>query len=331
MPFITAYAISEFDGTWAGLTDTVGNGADGTSTTLDGAAVEFQIFVNDDDPFFDDGSGAESSGARATLDQDVTIDGTLYTAGTVIDLEFVAATTQGPDLMMISIGTTNVAVISTGLVPGTTYDITTVSDLASSTYLYANICFCGGTEILTDQGPKLVEDLKVGDLVLNKSGDYVAVRWIGHRKFNDHAILTYPHLRPVRIAAGSLGNDLPAKDLLVSPQHRIHVSDWRAELLYGFSEFLAPAISLVNDSTIRVAEEIESFEYFHIMFDKHEIISANGQWTESFYPGEMSMNALEEDAKAELFQVFPELETSTGEDYLMAAPCLKPFEAKALH
>ena len=55
-------------------------------------------------------------------------------------------------------------------------------------------------------------------------------------------------MAPVVFAAGAIGND---RELAVSPQHRMLVSGPMAEALYGESEVMVPAKSLINDSTIR--------------------------------------------------------------------------------
>ena len=68
-------------------------------------------------------------------------------------------------------------------------------------------------------------------------------------------------------------------------------------------------------------------EYFHILFDGHEIIFAEGAEAESFHPGEQALSTLEDAAREELLTLFPELaETSRP----LARHSLKAYEAKAL-
>ncbi len=90
---------------------------------------------------------------------------------------------------------------------------------------------------------------------------------------------------PIRIKANALGKGLPKRDLLVSPQHRILVSDWRAELMFGVSEVLVAAKHLVNDRDIRVATDLDEFEYYHILFESHQTVFSEGLPSESFHPG----------------------------------------------
>ena len=135
-------------------------------------------------------------------------------------------------------------------------------------------------------------------------------------------------MTPVKIAQGALGENTPSKDLLVSPAHRMVVSGWRAELLFGESEVLVPAKALINDKTITVVRDMATVEYFHIMFDKHEIVSANGAASESFHANQDAIGTLEKEARDELLELFPELENATNSAYSNAVrPLLTDAEA----
>ncbi|MEM7243178.1 MAG: Hint domain-containing protein, partial [Pseudomonadota bacterium] len=142
----------------------------------------------------------------------------------------------------------------------------------------ATICFADGTQIETDKCAVAVEDLEEGMLVRTRDNGFQPIRWVG-----SSTRVGKGKLAPIRIAAGTLGN---TRDLRVSPQHRMLLEGWQAELLYGEAEVLAPAKSLVNDQTIRI-EECDEVEYFHILFDTHEVIFAEGAPSESFHPAEM--------------------------------------------
>ena len=180
-------------------------------------------------------------------------------------------------------------------------------------------CFVRGTHIETSVGPVVVEDLEVGDLVRTADHGLQPIRWIGSSMCR-----AVGRLAPIVISEGALGNQ---HELRVSPQHRMMLSGWRAELLFGEAEVLASAKSLVNDSSIRQIESGELVEYFHILFDTHEVIFSEGAPSESFHPGEEGWHALDPEMRAEIEALFPELVDGQFQNYGEAArKSLRSFE-----
>ncbi len=189
------------------------------------------------------------------------------------------------------------------------------------------VCVARGTLIETSHGDVPVEKLAVGDLVQTLDNGLQPVRWIGSRKIGAAELAGNDSLLPIRILKGALGEGLPEKDLLVSPQHRVLVGGWRAELLFGESEVLAPAKGLINDHTVIRDTSVEEIEYFHVLFDSHEIIKTDGAFTESFHPGAYTMREMDDAARAELIQILPQLATASGSYGNTARMVLKTSEA----
>lgn len=165
-------------------------------------------------------------------------------------------------------------------------------------------CFTPGTMILTPLGEVSVEKLTAGDLVITKDDGPQTIRWIGKRCVNGTR-----EFAPVRFDTGAIGN---ARPLLVSPQHRILVTGWRAQMLCGTDEVLVAAKHLVDGRQITRAPQI-SVEYIHLMFDRHQIVTSDGAETESFFPGDMMMSG-DPGIRAELFALFPDLQTMRTPD-----------------
>lgn len=202
------------------------------------------------------------------------------------------------------------AVIASGSDQTVTFTITGYDGSDSDTdTVTINIAICvqRGTLIETGHGPVAVEDLAPGDMVQTRDSGLRPVRWIGSRRMNAAQLALAPELRPIRIAAGAIGPDIPDRDLLVSPQHRVLLTGWKAELYFGEPEILVPAKSLVDDCTIVIARDVEDVEYFHVLFDRHEIMLTNGAPTESFFPGAYVLDALDRAVSEELYAIFPEL------------------------
>lgn len=168
-------------------------------------------------------------------------------------------------------------------------------------------CFAAGTLIATPEGPRPIESLKTGDLVMTVDHGPQAVRWIKARTVNRWALAAAERLRPVRIKAGALGAGCPETDLLVSQQHRMLVRSRIAERMFDEPEVLLAAKHLIGLPGIALAEDVDEVTYLHFLCDKHEIVLANGAPTESLYAGPMAMKALGEAAVAEILMLFPEL------------------------
>lgn len=84
-------------------------------------------------------------------------------------------------------------------------------------------CFVAGTLIETPVGWRAVEELAPGDLVITRDNGHQPVRWVGSVRLSGSSLARHSRLRPIRIRAGALGPATPARDLLVSPQHRVLV------------------------------------------------------------------------------------------------------------
>jgi probable HAF family extracellular repeat protein len=99
-------------------------------------------------------------------------------------------------------------------------------------------CFMPRTLVRTPFGEVAVETLNRGDLVITADGRTVMVDWLGVQtislKFADKL-----RVLPIRIKAGALAENVPSRDLLISPDHALLVD-----------EALIQAGALVNGTSI---------------------------------------------------------------------------------
>ena len=189
-------------------------------------------------------------------------------------------------------------------------------------------CFTPGTLITTPMGPRRVEEMQAGDLVLTRDSGFQEICWVGRRDLGLAELVVNPALRPVRIAKGALGGGLPQRDLLVSPQHRMLIEGARAELLFGEREVLVAALHLVGGVGIEQVMP-RGVSYVHLMCAQHEIVQAEGAWTESFQPGLGTLGTMGNEQRDEVLALFPELADGM-QTYPAARATLKAHEARVL-
>ncbi|MGI4944704.1 MAG: Hint domain-containing protein [Janthinobacterium lividum] len=203
---------------------------------------------------------------KATLALDGTvlpanrIDG--FTAGDSINLHGLAYNTS--DSVSVS-----GSVVTLG-VDGTSYilDITGVGALGLSSAADGSLvlsqapCYVAGTGIATPKGERQVEDLQAGDVVILATGGTAPIVWVGHRRVRN--------ADPVRIVSGAFGPGLPARDLVLSPEHALFLNG-----------HLVPAHVLV-DATSVIQEAWASVTYYHVELDRHGVLLAEGLPAESY-------------------------------------------------
>lgn len=225
-----------------------------------------------------------------------TFTGSDGSSGTVYFLATNSANNYGP--LMVS---------NTPLDPGVTYTFGTFNTDGAVAYSSLVTCFAAGTRIETERGLVAVEDIRPGDRVSTLDEGLQPVRWVGRRQLGPGDLAANSKLRPVRIAAGALGHGRPARDLLVSPQHRVLVRARVVERMFAAPEVLLPAIKLVEMPGIAVAGDVAEVTYFHLLFDRHQIVFSEGAETESLFLGAQSLRALGADLREEIATLFPEV------------------------
>lgn len=170
-------------------------------------------------------------------------------------------------------------------------------------------CLVAGSSVSTPTGARQVETLREGDEVSLWHGGQAILRKVLHRRMSAEALAQDAKLVPVKIQTGALGQGLPERDLLVSPQHRMMISSPVVQRMFDTDEILIPAHRLVGlpgiSSLADGAAEMPEIIYYHLVLDRHEIILAEGAPTESFYPGPQALSSLSRDQREEFIALFP--------------------------
>lgn len=202
---------------------------------------------------------------------------------------------------------------SVTLLDGTVVNFTNIENI---------ICFTPGTLIDTPDGPRAVETLRPGDLVMTLDDGPQPLSWVGNS-----TVPGFGKTAPIRIQPGVLPG--ATGPLTVSPQHRILIDDWRADMLCGEQQVFVTAKQLLDVDGV-TARPCEKVTYIHLMLDRHQILFSNGVATESLHAAEQSLSALCPEAREELYTLMPELRDNPASHGPTARLCLKSWEARAL-
>ena len=191
-------------------------------------------------------------------------------------------------------------------------------------------CFTPGTLIKTDHGELPVEEISVGMRVLTRDNGYQSVAWAGRRVLTSDVLKTIPALQPISIAQGALGPNLPERPTRVSPQHRMLLNNDQIRRWFETDEVLIAAHLLTCFEGIS-REDVGEVTYIHFMFEQHEIVLADGAWSESYQPSDMRLGAMDEKHRAELLSIFPELSDTSQTVFPAARPSIDAAQlSKAL-
>lgn len=287
--------------TWTGQTYTF---AGGTPTKLR---------LDDDDDHFED--GYTETGAPQVLKDAMTLNGTTYPAGSVVEAEFSLLDDTGLEVWVVRIDGENVGfTIPAGydeIPPGTTFSPTQSRDGApqgssdgqSSREQYSNVaCFTAPVPIDTPDGPRRAGSLRPGDMVLTLDNGAQPVLWAGRTTLrlgpqNDGR-------RPIRLRADCLAPGCPASDISVSPQHRILIAQPDG------AQAFVPARGLLPLPGVSVARGRRRVTFVHLLLPRHEVLLSAGLATESLFPGRMSLLALGARGRASLDRALPGLDAA---------------------
>lgn len=138
-----------------------------------------------------------------------------------------------------------------------------------------------GTTVLTLDGAVPVESLLPGDRVITRDAGAQPLRAIVRRRVPDD-------LRLVQLTRRALGGK-PDEDIVLLPQQRILIRDWRAKALYGAPQAKVAAARMIDGEYIRWSDNRPGhmialhFMRTHIIYACGlELLSANPHFATGF-------------------------------------------------
>ncbi|UWP95006.1 Hint domain-containing protein [Aliiroseovarius crassostreae] len=173
-----------------------------------------------------------------------------------------------------------------------------------------------GSLIDTPMGPRAVETLTAGDLVLSTSGEVHRVRYLASRQVPAVGLM-----RPMTLRAPFMGL---SRDLVLSPDQRLVLTGSDAEYLYGGDAVMIQARHLHHFRAASQHETGPLIRYHAVLLDSHECLSVQGLCAESLFVGPMVPDIL----RTTVLSGLPPL--SVPIHRLMPTPTLSQFEARNL-
>lgn len=160
---------------------------------------------------------------------------------------------------------------------------------------YQAVCFAADTRVATAWGMRAVGGLNPGDLVETLDAGLQPLLWLGRQ-----VVPGWGRHCPVRFSPGAIGNERP---LRLSPQHRILHKSAKAEMLFGAPEVLLPAKAMIDGVKVCHAP-VSRVTYVHLMFETHQIVTAEGAYCESLFLGDVAQEVLGQQALNTLAALF---------------------------
>ncbi|GLQ27994.1 Hint domain-containing protein [Sulfitobacter pacificus] len=322
MAFLYIYSPSDFI---TAPPDESGAQAAGTPTftlQLAPGATPTLVEINDDDAVFDEVDATQS------LANNVTIDGTSYAAGTTINTAYdLINSSTGHKVSSYHFGGDGYqqgavdGIASTvPFVEGQTYtfDVERTSHQQNNQYTDYYACFADSTPIDTPDGSTPAGQLMAGDLVQTLDHGFQPLLGVLTQR-----VAALGSMAPIVFPQGVLGN---SEKIIVSPQHRMLLQDFRAEMLFGEAEVLVPATYLA-EMGIGYRQTGGTIRYCHLVMEQHEIVFSNGCPSESFLSGDsLHLPDAVRQEHAALFEDMPNVTPAAQ----AARLCLRRFEAQAM-
>ena len=141
-------------------------------------------------------------------------------------------------------------------------------------FLSSTVCYAAGTHLLTDQGEVAVEAIAEGMRLMTLQGEArvpLPVTWVGRMRVD---LARHPRpeaAAPIRIRRHAIAQNVPQRDLLVSPDHCLFL-DGR----------LFVARSLVNGMSIVQDFSPPAITYYHIETERHAVALAENLPAETY-------------------------------------------------
>ena len=161
--------------------------------------------------------------------------------------------------------------------------------------------------VRTPCGPRRIENIRKGDLIVTRDSGLQAVRMVFSKTYSQQEISADPSLAPIRFRPRALGPMMPQQDLLLAPDHQVLVPGYRLADVPDTMSRLITARDIADRSDAAfVDKNFDEITYYNIVFDAHQIFCVNGLPVESFLPSKAKTKNMDKAVSGSLVELFPE-------------------------
>ena len=194
--------------------------------------------------------------------------------------------------------------------------------------LFAQSGLAAGVLIDSENGPVSAREIRPGLGVVTRANGIRPVLWAGLSR----NVQPLSGEMPVRIRRGALTPDgtAPAQSILCAPGQKLLLRHPLNELLFGAAEVLVRAADLLHLDGVEMVTRSD-FTWVHLLFERHEVIRAQGQWVETLRPDMEMIARADPFALEDIHEAVPRLRYNHGMSaYLYHYPVLNRREAELL-
>lgn len=168
-----------------------------------------------------------------------------------------------------------------------------------------------GSNVRTPCGERRVEFLRPGDMIVTRSDGLQVLRHVFTCTITEALARADPSLAPIRLASRAIGPMMPQRELVVAPGHKVLVpSHAIAQEAIDVCCFVSARSLTTMLPEVEVVEGIQEMTYYNLVFDAHQVFTANGAPVESYRPDGAALAALERETRDSMIQMFPDLKTN---------------------
>jgi hypothetical protein len=181
----------------------------------------------------------------------------------------------------------------------------------------------GNANVRTPCGARHVANLRPGDLVVTRDRGLRPVRLVWSRTVTEADMAADPSLAPVCLRPRAIGPMMPQRDLHVAGDHRLLIPGYRLADRPDTAAALIPAREIAGTSDAAFVDRARGdMTFYNLVFDSHEVFTANGLPVESFHITDDTLAVVPQGALERLQELLPvlraRLEDEGDSDYPVA-------------